>query len=202
MTGLAGYVCSTKIEKNNLINNMIKIIKSLNEERINKWSNGFLTISRAHHGIINPESQPIYNEDKTLFIFMEGEIFDYQKSKLKLIKKGHIFKFKNNDAEYCLHLFEELGKDAFIELNGSFLLIIYDLFNNKLLIVNDRFASHPIYYYFSENGLLFFSTMLSSLIQAPEIPREIDIRSVFEFFNFQRILGKKTYYKNVYFIQQ
>lgn len=197
MSGIAGYINNTERVSSALLGSMLESIRYTEIDRIDKWSNNFLAISRVHHGVINPELQPIYNEDKSLFIVMDGEVFDYEEQKLKLIHEGYKFKFENNDAEYCLHLYEAMGEDAFKELNGSFCIAIYNLATHDLSLVNDRFSSRPLFYYLTDKGTLLFSTQLSSIIQSSEVPRELDTKSIFEFFAFERVLGTKTFYKDV-----
>lgn len=117
--------------------------------------------------------------------------------KLRLIHNGHKFKFEENDAEYCLHLYEEKGKNAFKELNGSFCIAIYNLATHELLLANDRFSSHPLFYYLTDKKTLLFGTQLSLIIQSSEVTRELNMRAIFEFFTFERVLGTKTYYKDI-----
>ena len=197
MSGITGYINNTEKSSTTLLDNMSKSIQFLENDCIDKWSDDFLAISRVHHGVINLEPQPIFNEDKSLFIVMEGEVFDYEKQKLKLIHNGHKFRFKNNNAEYCLHLYEEMGEDAFKELNGSFCIAIYNLITHKLLLINDRFSSRPLFYYLANNCKLLFATQLSAILLSSEVPRELNMRSIFEFFTFQRVLGTKTFYKDI-----
>ena len=197
MSGITGYINNKEKSSTTLFDSMSESIRFTESDCINKWSDDFLAISRVHQGVINPESQPIFNEDKSLFIVMEGEVFDYEKQKLKLIHNGHKFKFKNNDAEYCLHLYEEMGEDAFVELNGSFCIAIYNLITQELLLINDRFSSYPLFYYLTDKGTLLFGTHLSAILQSSEVPRELNMRSIFEFFTFKKILGTKTFYKDI-----
>jgi len=197
MSGIAGYINNVEKTPSALLGSMSESIQFTENDCIDKWSDDFLAISRVHHGIMNSESQPIYNEDKSLSIVMDGEVFDYEEQKLKLIHNGHKFKFKNNGAEYCLHLYEEMQEKAFKELNGSFCFTIYNLATHELLLVNDRFSSYSLFYYLTNKGTLLFGTQLSSIIQSFEVPRELDISSIFEFFTLQRVLGKKTFYKDI-----
>lgn len=197
MSGIAGYINNVEKTPSTLLNSMSESIQFTENDYIDKWSDDFLAISRVHHGVINSESQPIYNEDKSLLIVMDGEVFDYKEQKLKLIHNGHKFKFMNNDAEYCLHFYEEMQEKALKELNGSFCFAIYDLTTHELLLVNDRFSSYSLFYYLTDKGTLLFGTQLSLIIQSIEVPRELDINSIFEFFNFQRCLGTKTFYKDI-----
>jgi len=197
MSGIAGYINNTEKATGALLGRMSESIRYTKSDRIDKWGEDFLAICRVHHGVVNSEPQPIFNGDKSLFIVMDGEVFDYEEQKIKLIYNGHKFKFDNNDAEYCLHLYEEMGKDAFKELNGSFCIVIYNLATHELLLGNDRLSSRLIFYTLLDNGTLLFSTQLSPILQSPEVPRELDMSAVFEFFTFQKVLGTKTFYKNI-----
>lgn len=198
MSGIVGYINNIEKASSALLDSMSESIRHTESDRIDNWNDDFVAISRVHHGVINPEPQPIFNEDKSLFIVMDGEVFDYEEQKSKLIHDGHEFEFKNNDAEYCLHLYEEMGKDAFKQLNGSFSLAICHLgTTHELILINDRFSSRPLFYYLTGKGTLLFGTQLSSILQSSEVPRELDISSIFEFFTFQRVLGAKTFYKNI-----
>lgn len=197
MSGIAGYINNTEKASSALLDSMSESIRYTESDRIDNWNDDFVAISRVHHGVINPEPQPIFNEDESLFILMDGEVFDYKEQKSKLIHNGHEFKFKNNDAEYCLHLYEEMGKDSFKEPNGSFCIAIYDLATHELLLINDRFSSRPIFYYLTDKGMLLFSTQLSSIIQSPEVPRKLNMKAIIEFFTFQRVLGIETFYKDI-----
>lgn len=196
MVGIVGYVRDTKKTVSPLLKSMIKTIQWTNKEQVNMWNGDYLSIAQVSHSIINTESQPIFNEDNSKFIMMEGCIYDYEKLKKDLIRKGHKFKFENNDAEYCLHLYEELGDKAFKKLNGCFIIAIYDLSERRLLLVNDRFSSRDLFYYFSTDGLVF-GTQLSSVLTHSHVPRDLRKDAIFEFFTFQRVLGTKTYFKNV-----
>ena len=200
MSGIVGYINNIENASSVLLDSMSESIRYTESAPIDKWNDDFIAISRVHHAIINPEPQPIFNEDKSLFIVMIGEVFEYEEQKIKLIHKGYKFKFDDNDAEYCLHLYEEKGENAFKELNGSFCIAIYNLATHEFLLVNDRFSSHPLFYYLTDKKTLLFGTQLSSILQSSEVPRELNMESVLEFFTFQRVLGVKTFYKNINFL--
>jgi asparagine synthase (glutamine-hydrolysing) len=197
MSGIGGYINNTEKAPSALLDSMSESIRYTKSDRIDKWSDDFLAICRVHHGVINPESQPIFNEEKSLFIVMDGEVFDYEEQKLRLIHDKYKFKFNNNDAEYCLHLYEEMQERAFKELNGSFCFAIYDLATHELLLINDRFSSRALFYYLTDKGTLLFGTQLSAILQSSEVPRELNMRSIFEFFTFQKVLGTETFYKDI-----
>lgn len=195
MSDIVGFINLDKAP-DSLLNDMVESIQYSKSDFIDKWSDNFIKIARVYHGIINSKDQPIFNENKSLCIMMAGEIFDYESEKQYLIRKGHNFILENNDAEYCLHLYETLGEEAFGKLNGSFLIVLYDLKSHKLLIVNDRFASYPLFYY-SNKGRLIFGTKVHPLLKFDKLPRILNLQAVFEFFTFTRILGTKTYFKDI-----
>ncbi|MFB0525849.1 MAG: hypothetical protein ACETVO_00050, partial [bacterium] len=144
MAGIAGYIGEEIAnEAHSLLDSMSRAIKYVDSDLVDQWQDGFLAISRVHHGTVNSEKQPLFNEDKSLLIVMDGEVYDYEADKRLLHSKGHHFKYKQNDAEFCLHLYEELGIRGFKKLNGSFAIAIYNLSSKELLLVNDRFSSRP-----------------------------------------------------------
>lgn len=198
MPGLVGVIGKEIKSRtgSTLIDKMAESIKYIPSDHVDKWEDEYLSIARVHHGIINPETQPIYNEDKSLFIFMDGEVFDYQAEKEFLIGKGHVFRYTDNDAEFCLHLYEEYSFDAFEKLNGSFLIAISDINRHDLLLVNDRFSSRPLFYY-QDGKDLIFGSQLRSILEYDDLPRDLDKEAVLQFFVFQRVLGNRTYYKDI-----
>lgn len=148
MSGLTGYYSASINEfkeRSTLIKQMAAEIRCNKADIIETWSESKETIAWVHHNVVNPESQTIFNESGTMCIFMDGEVFDYKTEKEELIKKGYKCKYKNKDAEFCLHLYEEFGKDAFLKLNGSFLIIVYNKDFRELLwsTINDPESLSP-----------------------------------------------------------
>lgn len=163
---------------------------------LDQWDSQRLSVARVHHGVINPEKQPIFNEDHSICIFMDGEVFDYESSKQLLIREGHQFNNPSNDAEYCLHLYESKGTKAFAGLNGSFVIILCHLDSDKILLVGDRILSRP-FYYFCDNEHLVFGSQLRPILRFPGLPRRLDVQAVYEFFYFRYVLREKTYYQDI-----
>jgi asparagine synthase (glutamine-hydrolysing) len=151
-------------------------------------------MARVHLGIFNPEPQPIFNEDKSLFIFMDGKIYDYDKEKGELKLKGHKFIYEN-DPEFCIRSYDQYGIDFVEKLNGSFVFIICNLKENKMTIANDRYGLRPLYYALNGNQLLF-SSEVKSILEDKSF-KELDDEAVADFFAFKRILGNKTFVKGI-----
>ena len=191
MTGIAGYVTRTKRSMPAILDRMSESMRFTDRTLVDKWTDDFVGVCRVHHGITNRDPQPVFNKDKSIFLLMDGEVFDYEN------KSDAVLGSEKNDAEYCLRLYEKLGDQAFRELNGSFSLAVYQSSTKELLLVTDRFSSHPIFYSVTNTGTLFFGSKLSAVLQTPEVRRELDVTSIFEFFTFARIFGTKTLYKDI-----
>ena len=92
-------------------------------------------------------NQPIFNEDKSIAVIFNGEIYNWQKIRDDLIRKGHIFTTKT-DTEVIVHLYEEMGEKCFEKFNGMFAVAIWDNNCKKLVLARDKMGKKPLYYYF------------------------------------------------------
>ena len=192
--GIVGIADKDEIDSI-LWNQMVKSMIHENWFKTDRYINKNFAVGRVHIGIINSEPQPIFNEDGTLCVFMDGEIFDYEKERKELTSKGHKFGL-NNDAEFCLHLHEGYGKEFVRRLNGSFVLAILDIKNQKLLVANDRYGLRPLYYY-NGNGRFVFASEVKAIIQDKTFKKRINNEAVDEFFTFGHLLGDKTFFKEI-----
>jgi len=190
-TNILDDVCHSK-----LVGEMANEISYTSYDMVDQWGREKLSIARVHLGIINPEKQPIFNEDNSICIFMDGEVFDYASEKRQLIRDGHVFKMDNNDAEYCLHLYEEHGTKAFVKLNGSYIIVIYHIHTGDFLLISDRISSRPLFYFWDGKQLVFGS-QVRPLLKCPDFPRSLDEQAILEFFTFSRVLMDKTFYQDV-----
>jgi len=154
-----------------------------------------IALARVHLGILNPEQQPIFNEDESTFILMDGEVYNYETEKKELEKKGHIFRF-DNDAEFCLHLYEDRGENFIKTLDGSFVLVIYDLKRDRIIVANDQHGQRHLY--FTKNGNRFiFSSEVKAILKDHTFKKDIDHEAIADFFAFGRILGEKTFFTRI-----
>jgi len=197
MGDFAGFIGKGFSEDNELKTRISTDLMLHPKLKISTWSDNDFFITHITNLKENTETQPIFNENKNICLILYGEVFDYQEERDRLLAKGYCFQHTNNDAEFCLHLYEDKGKDAFISLNGSFCLCIYHLDSQKLVLVRDRFFSRRIYFYLSPEKELIFSTRVSSIVQAEQVPRDLNIDSIFEFFCLNKTIGTKTYYKSI-----
>lgn len=114
-------------------------------------------------------SQPMFNEEGTLCVVFNGEIYNFQELRTTLEKKGHKFK-SHTDTEVILHAYEEYGVDCLKQFNGMFAFALWDLKKKELFIARDRIGIKPLYYYFKKSTFLFASE-IKALLQWSELPR-------------------------------
>jgi asparagine synthase (glutamine-hydrolysing) len=129
--------------------------------------------------------QPISNEDGSIWIVFNGEIYNYPEIRGDLEQKGHKFA-THTDTETIVHAYEEYGDDCVAKLNGMFAFAIWDGRSEKLLLARDRIGVKPLYYYFDGNRLVFGSE-LKAILQCHDIPRSVDSEALDAFLTFEYI---------------
>src|SRR4051794_32035813 len=116
--------------------------------------------------------QPIYNEDKTVAVVLNGEIYNFRELRRRLEAAGHRFR-SDGDTETIVHLYEEEGPDCVRSLDGMFSFALWDSARRRLLIARDRVGKKPLFYSL-RGGALSFASELRALLEDEEVPREVD----------------------------
>ena len=140
--------------------------------------------------------QPIYNEDKTVVVILNGEIYNYLKLRKILTDLGHRFA-TNSDTEVLVHAYEEYGSEFVEKLDGMFAFALYDTVNRKFFMARDRMGKKPIVY-FVNYGELVFASEFEALKAHPSMPKKLNTAAISDFMSFQYIPGPDTIYANVY----
>jgi asparagine synthase (glutamine-hydrolysing) len=140
-------------------------------------------------------SQPIYNEDKTLWIVFNGEIFNYPEIRESLIKLGHKF-YTTTDTEVILHLYEEKKEKCLEDLNGQFAFVIWDSIKKDFFAARDRVGILP-FFYKVENGRLLFASESKAIIEISDSPNSFDPIGLDQIFTFWTNLPGRTAFKNI-----
>lgn len=138
---------------------------------------------------------PMPNEDETVWIVFNGEIYNFQELRPELEKKGHQFR-SNTDTEVIVHLWEEYGVDCVKHLRGMFAFAIWDERKKQLFMARDRLGKKPLKYYIDDKVLLFGSE-LKSFIDEPEISKEMDLEAIHYYLTFQYVPHPLTGFKHV-----
>jgi asparagine synthase (glutamine-hydrolysing) len=171
---------------------------------IHRGPNGFgvyrdapIAMGNARLSIIDLEGgdQPIANEDGSLWIVYNGEIFNYIELRAELEGRGHHFS-THSDTEVVLHLYEETGPACLKFLNGQFAIAIWDERNQSLFLARDRVGIRPLFYT-RVNDQLVFGSEIKALLANPEVKAEIDLQSLAEVFTYWSPLTPHTIFKGI-----
>ncbi len=138
--------------------------------------------------------QPIHNEDKTVWIVFNGEIYNFPEIKKDLLARGHKF-ITNSDTEVIVHLYEDRGEKFVHALNGMFALALWDVRRRRLVLARDRLGVKPLHYRL-DGSRLYFASEIKSLLEAP-LPREIDLESLAQFFTFEYVPAPRSIFLGI-----
>lgn len=139
--------------------------------------------------------QPLANEDDTVWVVFNGEIYNFGELHTQLVKKGHTFKTRS-DTEVIVHLYEDEGENCFQRLRGMFAIAIWDARNRKLLLARDRVGKKPLFY-FHDGSRIAFASEMKAILEVPGVPREIDPEAVSDYFSFRYVPAPKSIFKNI-----
>src|SRR6478672_3390919 len=173
MCGLAGYIDLRREGRvhNDVLEKMAGSLAHRGPDSRGHFCDANVGLGFCRLSIIDLEtgSQPLFNEDQSLILLCNGEIYNHIELREELIQKGHRF-YTNTDVEVLVHLYEEYGTSFVGRLNGQFAFAIYDTRDHSLFLARDHFGICPLYYAFV-NGLFAFASEIKALLNIPEIPR-------------------------------
>jgi len=139
--------------------------------------------------------QPMSNEDNTLWITYNGEIYNFNELRRELERKGHLFK-SDSDTEIVLHLYEEEGLQAVEQINGMFAFALWDSKQRRLWLGRDRLGIKPLVYYWDGKSFAFASE-IKSLLADPAIPKELDYEALYLYLTFNYVPAPYTIFKGI-----
>jgi asparagine synthase (glutamine-hydrolysing) len=139
--------------------------------------------------------QPISNEDGSIWVMLNGEIYNYSELYRDLTERGHCFSTRS-DTETIVHLYEECGEECFAKLRGMFAIALWDSRLRKLLLARDRVGKKPLFYAVDANRILFGSE-LKCLLAGDSLSRTIDVQALSDYFSLGYVPAPKTIYKGV-----
>jgi len=150
-----------------------------------------LSIIDLSHG-----NQPLFNEDQSIVIVGNGEIYNYLELNRILKRRGHVFS-TDSDIETAIHAYEEWGLQSFQKFQGMYALAIYDRAKEQVIIVRDKMGEKPVYYSEVE-GNIFFASELKSMMKIKNVSKELDYNSIDLFFRYYFIPEPKTPFKKIH----
>ncbi len=197
MCGICGF--TGKLEnREDVLKNMTAVITHRGPD-----SEGFYTDDSVNMGfrrlsIIDLDSghQPIYNEDKTLVLTFNGEIYNYKELRATLIKKGHKF-YTETDSEVLIHGFEEWKEDLLLKLRGMFGFAIYNTVNKSLFLARDFFGIKPMHYAQVE-GEFVYGSEIKSILEYPKYEKRFNKRALDTYLSFQYAVPPQTFFEDIF----
>lgn len=141
--------------------------------------------------------QPLYNEDKTLVLTFNGEIYNYKALRAELLEKGHIF-VTESDSEVLLHGFEEWGEELLPRLRGMFGFAIWSTEKKELFLARDPFGIKPMHYTRLADGRLVYGSEIKSILTHPDVKKEFNPAALDGYLSFQYSVPDETFFRDIY----
>ncbi len=200
MCGITGIVhrnSGTHVHKK-VLENMCAVIRHRGPDEWGMWINGRVGIGMTRLSIIDVSGgrQPIHNEDQTIWVVFNGEIYNYKDLRAELEKQGHEF-YTSSDTETIVHLYEEYGEDCVNHLRGMFAFAIWDQNKEKLFLARDRLGIKPLHY--MDDGTQFiFGSEIKSIITSPDVPRKVHAPSLINYFAYGYVPDPETMFEGIH----
>jgi asparagine synthase (glutamine-hydrolysing) len=160
------------------------------------WGDGVgLGIRRLKIIDLETGRQPIHNEDETVWVVFNGEIYNYRELRQDLEARGHRFSTRS-DTEVIVHLYEEIGEATPTRLNGMFCFAVWDARRQRLFIARDRLGIKQLYFY-EDAGQFVFGSEIKAVLAHPAVPRNLDPAAVRDYFSFLYVPSPRTIYGDI-----
>tara|TARA_E500000178_G_scaffold356482_1_gene434724 strand:+ start:5501 stop:7360 length:1860 start_codon:yes stop_codon:yes gene_type:complete len=201
MCGIAGYYINRKVDKQNILN-MINSQRHRGPDGEGYYSYKNFTggMNRLSINGLSNGDQPLYNENKNIVVFYNGEIYNHLDLRKLLKNLGHHLK-TNSDGEVIAHLYEEYGIDFLQYLDGMFALSLYDKKKNKLYLARDGIGEKPLYYQKISGNEIAYASEIKALIRFKKIKTKLNYQSIWDFPTFSWIPEPYTIFENIYSLE-
>lgn len=201
MCGFAGFVGEVEDAEQVLVNMMDTIVHR-GPDSEGRYVDGDAALGFRRLSIIDLSAvgdQPLYNEDRSMVLVFNGEIYNYKELRTELIKAGHIF-VSNTDSETLLHGYEQWGESLVERLRGMYAFTIWDINKKKLFAARDIFGIKPLYYA-QMNGTLMFGSEIKSFMEHPKFDKVFNEAALGNYLSFQFVPENETFFKGVFCLQ-
>ncbi len=198
MCGICGFTGGTADGGEELIRRMTELIAYRGPDSSGFFSEG----PEIHMGFrrlaiidLKAGDQPVYNEDKTLVLTFNGEIYNYRKLREELLARGHFF-YTDTDSEVLVHGYEEWGEDMLLRLRGMFAFALWDTREQSLFLARDFFGIKPLYY-MSRGKNFVYGSEIKCLLAFPGFRRELNQKALDSYLSFQYVVPPETLYQGI-----
>jgi len=194
MCGIAGF----NFEDRSLARKMCDIMAHRGPDGEGYYTNKGVTLGHRRLSIIDLTTgdQPIYNEDGSIVVVFNGEIYNFRELRTDLESRGHRFA-TSSDTEVIVHAYEEYGYDCVGRFNGMFAFAVYDSKENTLFLARDRCGIKPLHFTHLDDGTFLFASEIKAILQYKRVKREMDPQSLHYIINLRYIPGERTMFKGI-----
>ncbi|WP_094226522.1 asparagine synthase (glutamine-hydrolyzing) [Methanolobus psychrotolerans] len=195
MCGICGFA---GFEDEKLLKDMCSVIHHRGPDDNGMFLDSGIGLGHRRLSIIDLEGghQPVHNEDETVWVIYNGEIYNFLQLKADLVSKGHRF-YTSSDTEVLVHLYEEYGDKLVHHLRGMFAFALWDMTKKRLLLARDRLGIKPLYYSLTGNKLLFASE-IKALLQCEDIRPSVNVAALHDYLTFRHNLADETMFQGVH----
>ncbi len=200
MCGIAGWINLENNRSQNseaVLHRMCERMKHRGPDSEGLWTDETVALGMRRLSVIDLHTgeQPVYSEDKSVVVMMNGELYNYREVRADLEKRGHKF-VTSSDTEILPHLYEEYGEAMLDEINGMFAFALWDKRKQKLMIARDKFGEKPLYYGVFD-GKLIFASEPKVLLANSAVKAEINLDSLRQYLSFDYIPAPNSIYKGI-----
>ncbi|WP_417888932.1 asparagine synthase (glutamine-hydrolyzing) [Xanthomarina gelatinilytica] len=199
MCGIAGFYGDiNKKQSVSTLKHMLTRIKHRGPDQSGVYVSDYVGLGSVRLSIIDLSSgtMPISNQDNSLWIVFNGEIYNHMELREDLIQKNHSFKTRS-DTEVILHLYEEYGPECLKKLNGQFAIAIWDKHKEELFLARDRVGIRPLFYTQTKSAFVFASE-IKAFMEYPEVSLKFSNKALSEYVTFWTALSPNTVFENVF----
>jgi asparagine synthase (glutamine-hydrolysing) len=195
MCGIAGF--SWRDER--LVARMAQAIAHRGPDQCGTYTDESISLGHRRLSIIDLSEhgrQPMSNEDGSVWVTYNGEIYNFQELRVMLEAKGHLFRSRT-DTEVIVHAYEEYGPDCVQRFNGMFAFALWDSNRRELILARDRLGIKPLYYYL-KNGNIVFASEIKAILQVPHLEREVNPQALYDYLGYEFVPAPHTIFRHIY----
>ena len=197
MCGICGFTGEV-VDRDKVINRMTEVITHRGPDSDGIFQDDYISMGFRRLSIIDLDDghQPIYNEDKTLVLTFNGEIYNYKQLRKELVAAGHKF-YTDTDSEVLVHGYEEWREDMLLKLRGMFGFAIYNTKDKSVFIARDFFGIKPMHYAVVGKDLIYGSE-IKSILEHPKYEKKFNTRALDTYLSFQYAVPPETFFEGIY----
>lgn len=199
MCGICGIINLNKEERveKTLLEAMARELEHRGPDEEGYYLNGNAGFGHKRLSIIDLSTgkQPLFNEDKSCCVILNGEIYNFKELRQELESSGHVF-MTSSDTEVIIHAYEEFGEKCLERFRGMFAIAVWDSGKNRLFLARDRLGKKPLYYYFNGRRLIFASE-IKSILKSGFVAAEVNRQFLDEFLTLGYVSAPHTLFRNI-----